>query len=97
MDLNPSKDIHSLFRNSIAIEESKKSEAQRFSTIIYNHDYDFDQFWDYEVPLLIYYAKYSGVLQNVYNEMLYFIRFFVFNLANKLLMSDFLKLYTATL
>ena len=31
-------------------------------------------------PLLIYYAKYSGVLQNVYNEMLY-LRFLVFNLA----------------
>ena len=30
----------------------------------YNHDCDFDQFWDYEIPLLIYYAKYSGVLQN---------------------------------
>ena len=37
----------------------------------YNHDYDFDQFWDYEIPLFSdYYAKYSGVLQNVYNEML---------------------------
>ena len=48
----------------------------------YNHDYDFDQFWDYEDrdPLLIYYAKYSGVLQNVYKEMLY-LRFFVFNLS----------------
>ena len=47
----------------------------------YNHDYDFDQFWDYEVPLLIYYAKYSGVLQNVYyNEMLY-LGFLVINLA----------------
>ena len=45
----------------------------------YNH-YDFDQFWDYEIPLLIYYAKYSGVLQNVFNKMLY-LRFFVFNLA----------------
>ena len=33
LDLNPSKDIHSLFRNSIAIEESKNSEAQQFSTI----------------------------------------------------------------
>ena len=34
LDLNPSKDIHSLFRNSIAIDEGKKTEAQRFSTII---------------------------------------------------------------
>ena len=52
MDLNPIKDIHSLFRKSIAIEENKKSEAQWFFDD-YNHDYDFDQFGDYELPLLI--------------------------------------------
>ena len=48
----------------------------------YYHDYDFDQFWDYEIPLFSdYYTKYSGVLQNVYNEMLGYLRFFAFNLA----------------
>ena len=62
------------------LKRAKKVKPNGFQQLY--HDYDFDQFWDYEVryPLLIYYAKYSGVLQNVYNEMLY-LRFFVFNLA----------------